>query len=177
MLHEGQPVAYVSRALTGAETKYAQIEKELPAVLFGLERFHQFVYGREVTVESDHKPLEAILKKTPSQTPLRLQRMLLRLQKYNFHLIHKPGKKMYIADTLSRAYLPRTQKDEFEEEINCFVHSVVSNLSVSEEKLEELRVETLRDETATASTSVAGRMAETPVRSTHQPSRVLAVQE
>ena len=67
--------------MTDAETRYAQIEKELLVVLFGMERFHQYTYGREVTVECDHLPIESIVKKPLSNCPLRLQRMLLRLQK------------------------------------------------------------------------------------------------
>ena len=44
----------------GLKTRYAQIEKELLAVIYGLEKFHQYVYGRHVTVQRDHKPLEII---------------------------------------------------------------------------------------------------------------------
>ena len=62
-LQKGQPIAYASGALTNAETRYAQIEKELLAVVYGLEKFHTYTYDREVTVESDHKPLEVIFKK------------------------------------------------------------------------------------------------------------------
>ena len=80
LLLEGKPVAYASRALTDAETRYAQIEKELLAVLFGFERFNQYTYARHVEIETNHKPLEAITKKPLSTAPLRLQRMLLRPQ-------------------------------------------------------------------------------------------------
>ena len=75
-----QPIAYASRSMTEAETRYAQIEKELLAVLFALERFNQYTYGKKVLVENDHKPLEIILKKSLHDAPPRLQRMLLRLQ-------------------------------------------------------------------------------------------------
>ena len=58
-------VAYASRALTPTEQKYAQIEKEALAVVFGCTKFHKMLYGKsDVTVETDHKPLEAIWKKT-----------------------------------------------------------------------------------------------------------------
>ena len=80
LLQEGKPIAYASRALTDAETRYAQIEKELLAVVFGFERFNQYTYARHVEIETDHKPLEAITKKPLSMAPLRLQRMLLRPQ-------------------------------------------------------------------------------------------------
>ena len=86
LLQEERPVAYASRSLTDAESRYAQIEKELLAVQFTLERFHQYIYGKKVTVESDHKPLEAIVKKALTSAPPRLQSILLRMQKYDYTL-------------------------------------------------------------------------------------------
>ena len=71
LLQEGKSVAYASRALTDAETRYAQIEKELLAVVFGFERFNQYTYARHVEIETDHKPLEAITKKPLSMAPPR----------------------------------------------------------------------------------------------------------
>lgn len=63
LIQEGHPIAYASRALRDAEQRYAQIEKELLAIVFAMKKFHQYVYGVSVQVQSDHKPLEAILKK------------------------------------------------------------------------------------------------------------------
>lgn len=60
LLQEGQPVAYGSRALSDCQRRYAQIEKELLAIVYGCEKFHQYVYGKVIQVESDHKPLESI---------------------------------------------------------------------------------------------------------------------
>ncbi|CAC5408070.1 unnamed protein product [Mytilus coruscus] len=99
VMQEDRPVAYASRALTDTETRYAQIEKELLSVIFGLEKFHSYTYGRTVNVISDHKPLESIMKKPLHAAPKRLQRMLLRLQKYDIILQYRPGKEMYLADT------------------------------------------------------------------------------
>ena len=67
LMQDQQPLAYASRAFTGAETRYAQIEKELLAVVWGLEKFHQYTYGRHSTIESDHKPLEIIQKKSSTR--------------------------------------------------------------------------------------------------------------
>ena len=63
LLQDGHPITYASRVLTDPKTRYAQIEKELLADVYGLEKFHTYTYGRQVTVESDHKPLEVIVKK------------------------------------------------------------------------------------------------------------------
>ena len=66
-MQNGEPVAYASRALSSAETRYAQIEKELLAIVFACERFETYIYGRDVVhVVSDHKPLETIVLKSPS---------------------------------------------------------------------------------------------------------------
>ncbi|GBO12139.1 Retrovirus-related Pol polyprotein from transposon 17.6 [Araneus ventricosus] len=105
LLQNSQPVAYGSVSLTNTQQRYAQIEKELLAVIFGLEHFNYYTYGRNVTVETDHKPLLGLSKKPYDSISPRLQRMLLRLNKYNVNLIYVPGKQLVIADTLSRAQL------------------------------------------------------------------------
>ena len=63
LIQEDRPVSYASRAMTDAQKRYAVIEKELSAVVFGCERFHQYIYGKEILVESDHKPLANIFQK------------------------------------------------------------------------------------------------------------------
>ena len=145
LLQEGQPIAYVSRALTSTETRYVQIEKELLAVVFALERFHQYTYGKTVDVESDHKPLEAITQKALCHAPPRLQRMLLRLQKYNFILRYKPGKDLNIADTLSRAYIPDCGSDQMEEELTCAINLVINNIPATDKRMQEIRDGTKND--------------------------------
>ena len=102
LLQGGQPVAYASRALSLVETRYAQIEKELLAIVFGCDHFETYVYGRDIVhVETDHKPLESIML-TPLNSALKhLQRMLLHLQRYNLEVKYKSGDKLYLADTSS----------------------------------------------------------------------------
>jgi hypothetical protein len=106
LMQEGQPLLYSSRALTPAETNYSQIEKEMLAMLYGLEKFDVYTYGRKIQVQSDHKPLEIITKKPVSSAPKRLQAMLVRCQRYHFEVTFTKGTSMYIADTLSRAFIP-----------------------------------------------------------------------
>ena len=130
---EGKPVAFASKALTPTEENYAQIEKELYAILFGCQRFHQYLYGRDVTVHSDHKPLETIAKKPLCNAPPRLQRMLLQLQKYRIKVVYVPGKSIPIADTLSRKFLP-AEADESTPDLDVQIHTIIKNLPVSDQK-------------------------------------------
>ena len=73
--HNWLPVAYASRGLTEAEKHYAQIEKETLGLLFGCERFHEYIYGAKITLETDHKPLIAIFNKNLNDTPPRIQKL------------------------------------------------------------------------------------------------------
>lgn len=74
---------YASRSLTDTETRYAQTEKEMLAIVFVLERFNQHTFGRHVYIEGDHKPLEMILQKPLARAPRRLQLVMMRLQKFH----------------------------------------------------------------------------------------------
>lgn len=138
------PVAYASRAITETESRYASIEKESLALTFACERFHQYVYGQRFEAETDHKPLIAIFSKALNDCPPRIQRFRLRLQKYDFHLVHVPGKYMYTADTLSRAPL-QASSSSMEEEIESYVNCVMSSISVTDYKQRELSEATAQD--------------------------------
>lgn len=112
LMQNGQPVAYSSTSLTVTQKRYFQIEKELLAVHFGLLRFRQYVYGKSVVVEPDHKPLVGLLDKPIASCTPRIQRLRLQLQRFDFKLMYKPGKELFIADTLSRAPSPRLFQDD-----------------------------------------------------------------
>ncbi len=142
------PVAYASRALTSAESRYAQIEKELLASMYACERFHQYVYGQTFEVETDHKPLVSIMSKPLNDCPIRIQRMLIRLQKYDVHMIYKQGKYMYTTDTLSRA-VDREERADSEKsaEIQAYVDMIVTSLPVTADRTEQIQRETNTDET------------------------------
>ena len=143
LFQEGRPVAYAGKSLTKTQVNYAQIEKELLAIVFGAERFHTYVYGRDkILVESDHKPLEAIFRKPLSSAPLRLQKMLLRLQKYNIEVVYKKGSEMYVADAISRVNWPEQYSAKGGKEF--YVNSLVANSFVYAE-LSEFREVTERD--------------------------------
>ena len=101
-------------------------------------------------VESDHKPLETIVKKPLANAPPRLQRLFLRLQKYSFVIQYKLRTQMYISDIFSRAYVHENQDEQLEEEIQYHVHLVVKNLPYSDEKIDDIKLATKNDSTLTS---------------------------
>ena len=115
-------------------------------VVWSLEKFNQYTYGRKVNVVSDHKPIECILKKALANAPKRLQCMMMRLQKYDVDLMYVPGKNLHLADTHSREYRPTTEglHKDFEH-----VH-VVGHVPISESRLEAIRTATEADQVMTA---------------------------
>ena len=102
LLQDDKPIALASKTIIPAETCYANIERDMLAVVFGCERFHNYFFATNFIVQSDHKPLEMITRKNLFAAPTRLQRMLLRVQQYDFKLFYKPGTEMLISDALSR---------------------------------------------------------------------------
>lgn len=140
LMQEGKPVEYASRALTPSEQKWAQIEKEALAVLFGLERFDQYTYGRSITIENDHKPLASILKKPLNMAPKRLQDIMIRMHRYDITFCFVKGEHLYLADTLSRAHLSSSE--------NARPRILqVHDFGVPDVRLEEIRNESLQDQT------------------------------
>jgi len=64
LFQNNKPIAFASKALTHAETRYANIERELLAVVYGCEKFHSYLYGRSFVVKTDHRPLNRSIKRT-----------------------------------------------------------------------------------------------------------------
>ena len=148
LLQGGQPVAYVSRALTDTESRYAQIEEECLYIVFACEKFHQYIYGRRlVYVQNDHQPPESIFKKPLSPAPARLQRMLLRLQPYSLSMKYVRGSQVVLADTLSRAFVVDTQS-AFTNSLESVYTRVSANISNSGQ--DNLRMEMAKDSTMQA---------------------------
>ncbi len=137
LIQNGMPIAFASKSLTPAETRYANIEREMLSVVFALEHFHCFVYGQPVLVNSDHKPLESIALKQLNKAPPRLQRMLLRIQPYDATIKYKPGKDLIFADYLSRTYPTKGEAIQLEHTIHT--------IQISPNQLEKVRLATNSD--------------------------------
>ena len=94
------PIAFASKMLNHAQTAYATVELECLAVVWGIERFAKYLYGREFTLQTDHQPLAYL--NSAKQKNCRLMRWALRLQPYRFHIESIPGASNVGADYHSR---------------------------------------------------------------------------
>ena len=135
-LQQGEPVAFASKSLSETEQRYANIERELLAVVFTCERFETYVLGRDFTLESDHKLLEMIALKILVAAPPRLRRMLLRLQPFNCTIKYRQGREMLLADALSQLPSPA---NTIELEMQIHHHGFTT------ERIRQISIETATD--------------------------------
>ena len=84
-----RPIAFASRSLSKSEKNYSQIDKEALGLIYGVHKFHSYIYGRKFTLITDHKPLTTILgpkKGIPAVAAARLQRWAVQLGAYNYDI-------------------------------------------------------------------------------------------
>lgn len=140
LLQDDQPVAYATKTLTASQRNYPQIEKEALAIKFACNKFHQYVYGKKLVIESDHKPLEIIFKKPLQSAPARLQRILFDVIQYSPEIVYVKGAELHIADTLSRDC---KKIEETDDEREMKVHII---LPMSDSAMERFKNSTQDDE-------------------------------
>ncbi|KAG5881985.1 hypothetical protein JTB14_036568 [Gonioctena quinquepunctata] len=106
------PIAFHSRTLSSSERRFAQLDREASALTVGVKKFHNYIYGRNCEIRTDHKPLLGIFgnnKSIPEVIPPRMLRWILILSSYDYKLVCVPGTQIPHADALSR--LPLTSQD------------------------------------------------------------------
>lgn len=141
LMQNKNPIAFASRSLTEAEQNYAQVEKEMLAIVYACSKFHYYIYGRTVEIQTDHKPLVSIMKNELAKIhSSRLQRMKMKLLIYKTNVVYVPGKYMHIADHLSRSYLTDEISTDFAE-----YEDVVHSINISTDKLKEFKYYTKND--------------------------------
>ena len=155
LTQEGKPISFSSRTLTDTEEKYHPMELECLAVIFACSKFDQYIYGKtDLQIFSDHRPLESIFKKEMEKSPLRLQKMLLSLQRYGFNLEYRPGKEQVVADMLSRAPVKEANPtaDQHKTKVEVFLADMDDDeptqfTDMSDERLERIKAFGEEDET------------------------------
>ena len=137
LLQEGRPVTYASRKLTPSEWNWAPIEKEMLVIVFSTQKFREYLLEKSTVVQTDHKPLESILRKPLANAPLRLQAMFLKVSGYDLQVEYLPGKKQFLADTLSRASLNEAPPEDDKLQVNA-----LERISITKAKYAQLQQST-----------------------------------
>lgn len=110
--------------------------------MYGFEKFHSYVYGPPTFVaETDHKPLIAIIKKNLSEMSPCIQRLMMKLQRYDFSLIYTPGRHIVLAGALSRATTYNDSESSTEEDVNIHIDLLTKTLPVSDMKSKHIAEE------------------------------------
>ena len=143
ILQEEQPIYYASRALTSAEKNYQNLEREAQAAVWGMEKFHYFLYGRKFILQTDQKPLVSIFRKHMIDVSPRIQRITIRAWQYDFVPQHIPGRINVIADSLSRVTPLELQDSNAEKDILAV--NFLQYSSIEERERDEVLHETNKD--------------------------------
>ena len=151
LIQNGKVVCYTSRALTKTEQNYQNLEREALGTIWGMEKFHFFLYGKEFTLETDQKPLVSIYKKHMVDISPRVQRLIVRSFPYlPFHVVYKKGKDIPVADALSQV-TPMDPEDNIQLPIIA-VNMITTHILMSvhsqdtfSKKLDRLRKSTMQD--------------------------------
>ncbi|CAF3904830.1 unnamed protein product [Rotaria sordida] len=104
-----RPICYMSKKLTPAQQRWSPIEQECYAIIKAVELWHHYLHGHHFILESDHKPLEALMRK--SQMNDKCERWRLRLQSYDFIIKHIKGTSNTMPDYLSRSPVDHAEDD------------------------------------------------------------------
>lgn len=116
-----KPISFASKMLSTAESSYSQLDREALGIIFGIKKFHRYLYGRHFELVCDNKPLTFIFGEKKGISPMasaRLQRWAILLAAYDYHIVHKQGKTIGNADFLSRC--PIADSEPVEQPFNAF---------------------------------------------------------
>lgn len=142
-----KPIAFASRSLSPAEKNYSQIDKEALGIIWGIKKFHSYLYGRKFTLITDHQPLIYIFnpkKGIPVTASARLQRYSLFLTAYDYGIEFRGTAKHGNADSLSRLPLKLVEEDPSINLVDAFHVAQIDVLPVSSKLVEQ---QTRKDKT------------------------------
>ena len=150
ILQNSKPVMFALRALTGSVRNYQNLERECLATIWGMEKFHYFLYGKQFTLETNQKPLVSIHRKHMVEILPRVQRLVVSSFLYQpFDVQYRKGMEIPLADALSRVTLTPVEEDGIQLPIVA-VNLITSNLPVSSTEIELICEETSKDPTLEA---------------------------
>lgn len=135
-----RPVAFASRSLAPAEKNYSQLDREGLSVIFGVKKFHQYIYGRDITICTDHKPLLGLFGESraiPALASSRIQRWSLTLAAYRYKLVYKPGAANANADGFSRLPLPERPESTPDPADYVLIMNHMESTSVNPDKIRQ----------------------------------------
>ena len=148
-----RPIACASRTLSKTERGYSQLDREALALVFGVKLFHQYVYGRDFELYTDHRPLTYIFgskRGIPHMTAARVQRWAVFLTAYDFTIKHIEGAKNVVADSLSRNLVVNFKEENesescshlnfISEAINCVTGDDIPRETLSDPILKDVYV-------------------------------------
>ena len=150
LIPNGTPIYFVGRAISTTEANYQNLKWETLAMIWGMEKFHYFLYRNTFTLETDQKPLVSIYQKHLIDVSPRIQRVIVCALPYNFHIVYVPGKEILMANALLRNL--RISEDKEEDQISLpilAVNYITSNYQQYPEKfiMNKIREETSKDAT------------------------------
>ena len=134
-----RPIAFASRTLSSSERNYSQLEKEALSIIYGVKKFHSYLYGRTFTLETDHKPLTTIFgphTAVPTLAAARLQRWALILSAYQYQIVYRRSQDHGNADALSRCPVAETSNPEGKE-AEIFYFTYLDELPVNARDISE----------------------------------------
>ena len=155
LIQKGKVICHASRALTKTEQNYQNLKQEALGTIWGMEKFHYLLYGKEFTLETDQKPLVTIYKKHMIDISPRVQRLIVRSFPYlPFKVVYKKGTDIPVADALSRV-TPMDPEDNIQlpvivvNMISTWILMSVESQGSFSNKLDQLRKNTAQDEQLT----------------------------
>ncbi|XP_058827472.1 uncharacterized protein K02A2.6-like [Topomyia yanbarensis] len=141
-----RPLQYASQTLNRTQQRYSQVDKEAYAIIFGIRKFHQYLYGRKFTLETDNKPVSQILSETkgqPTLSAMRMQHYAAFLQSFEYRIRFRRSSNHSNADAMSRLPLAITDPESEIEETDVVEVNSIQTLPLT---VDELGSATLADQ-------------------------------
>nr|XP_029720499.1 uncharacterized protein LOC115262237 [Aedes albopictus] len=133
-----RPIMYASKTLNDTQRRYKQIDREAYAIIFGVRKFYQYLYGRKFWLVTDNEPVKQIFSETkclPAMSALRMQHYATFLASFRYIIKFRPTKEHYNADAFSRLPVGAKTPDNVVEEVDLLEVSIIETLPLTVDDL------------------------------------------